>query len=211
MPRSILKLFARPSVIPVATVNGADEAVALAAALQQGGLNSIEITLRTPAALEAAVAVRAGVPGITLGIGTVTSLDQLQRAAEIGAEFAMSPGLDEGLARAALEFDLAYLPGICTPSELMRAIALGYDVVKVSPVAPLGGVGLINQLASVFPGIAFCATGGIREDTLASYLAAPGVFGVGGGWLAPRKLLDDRDWAAVESLARRAADICAGI
>lgn len=211
MAKSLLKLFDRPTVIPVATVANADQAVALAGALQRGGLHSIEITLRTPAAAEAAAAVREAVPAIKLGIGTITSLEQLARAAEMGADFAMSPGLDEDLARAAHDFDLAYLPGICTPSELMRAIALGYDVVKVSPVAPLGGVSLITQLAAVFPGIAFCATGGICEDSLASYLAAPGVFAVGGGWLAPRSLLDDGDWAGVESLARRAAEICDGL
>lgn len=211
MAKSLLKLFDRPTVVPVATVANANQAVALAGALQRGGLHSIEITLRTPAAMEAAVAVREGIPGITLGIGTITKMEQLERAAEIGADFAVSPGLDERLARAAPGFDLAYLPGICTPSELMRAIALGYDAVKVSPVAPLGGVSLIAQLAAMFPGIAFCPTGGVREDSLASYLSAPGVFAIGGGWLAPRDLLEDGNWTEVESLARRAAGICDGL
>ncbi|RMF94605.1 MAG: bifunctional 4-hydroxy-2-oxoglutarate aldolase/2-dehydro-3-deoxy-phosphogluconate aldolase [Gammaproteobacteria bacterium] len=207
MSASFRELFPEPTVIAVLSIGEPELAVDVASALARGGLDSIELTLRVPGAMQAAQAVRDALPDVRVGIGTVTRSEQLAQAADIGADFAVSPGLDEQLALAAGE--LPYLPGVATPSELMRATALGFTELKVFPIATLGGPAFLAQLAPVFPQLRFCPTGGIREQDLPDYLAAPGVFAVGGGWLAPAPLIAARDWAAIEALAARACAACA--
>jgi 2-dehydro-3-deoxyphosphogluconate aldolase/(4S)-4-hydroxy-2-oxoglutarate aldolase len=208
MPATLLELFPTPTVIPVVTVDGADAAVAVAAALRKAGLQSLELTLRTPGAWDAAAAVRDAFPDLVLGIGTVTQTSELERAVAIGARFAVSPGLTVSLASAGQELDLAYLPGIATAGELMTAIELGYPAVKVFPAETLGGADLLRQLSRVFPGVRFCPSGGVRASTLADYLAVPAVFAASGTWLAPPASIADEDWPGIETRARRALDIC---
>ena len=203
---SVRSLFPEPTVIPVVTIGDPAAAVELASALANGGLHSIEITLRVEGALESARAIRDALPDITLGIGTVTDAVQLAQAIDVGADFAVSPGFDETLIVAAS--DIPYLPAICTPSELMHAVSIGVDAVKVFPAAAYGGPGLLWQLAAVFSKAAFCPTGGIRAAELADYLAAPNVFAVGGSWLAPADLVAAGDWPAIEALARQAVAVC---
>ena len=208
MSASLLDLFPQPTVIPVAVIDDEATAVELARALQRGGLHSIEITLRTAGAPQAAEAVREAMPDLQLGIGTVTRPEQLTWARELGAAFAVSPGLDETLVKQALDIGLPYLPGVFTPSELMQAQAMGCDAVKVFPASKAGGPGFLQQLASICPTARFCPTGGINQDNLTDYLAAPGVFSVGGSWLAPGSLMARADWSGIEDLARDAAETC---
>ncbi|UCG74233.1 MAG: bifunctional 4-hydroxy-2-oxoglutarate aldolase/2-dehydro-3-deoxy-phosphogluconate aldolase [Chromatiales bacterium] len=208
MPLTLLELFPEPTVIPVVTVDKADDAVAVASALQDGGLRSIELTLRKPGAWEAAAAVRAAFPDILLGIGTVTHANHLERAVEIGAQFAVSPGLTDSLAHAGRELDIAYLPGIATASELMTAADFGYHAVKVFPAERLGGTAMIRQFSDVFPHMRFCPSGGVRDTTLADYLSVPAVFAAGGTWLAPAADIAARDWPGILARAQQAADIC---
>lgn len=210
MPVTLPELFPEATVIPVVTVDGAEAAVAIASALQDGGLRSIELTLRTPGAWDAAAAVRAAFPDILLGVGTVTHANQLEKAVEIGAQFAVSPGLTARLAAAGRELNIGYLPGIATASELMTAIDHGYTAVKVFPAERLGGADLVRQFSQVFPGMRFCPSGGVREATLADYLAVPAVFAAGGTWLAPAASIAAHDWPGIVALAQRAADICRG-
>ena len=205
---SVLQLFDRPIAIPVATVDDPATAVELARSLARGGLDVLEITLRTPNAMQAVETVLREVPEIRVGVGTITTLEQLRQVAAAGAAFAVSPGIDEHLATDARDHEIPYMPGICTPSELMRALALGYAAVKVSPISTAGGVDLLRYLNSVFPAARFCPTGGIGEDNLREYLQTPGVFGAGLGWLAPADLVGSGDWPAIEERARSAAAIC---
>lgn len=208
MPVTLLELFPEPTVIPVVTVDKADAAVAVASALQDGGLRSIELTLRTPHAWEAAAAVRAAFPDIVLGIGTVTQASHLEQAVKIGAQFAVSPGLTDSLAHAGRELDIAYLPGIATASELMTAADFGYHAVKVFPAERLGGAAMIRQFSDVFPNLRFCPSGGVREATLADYLAVPAVFAAGGTWLAPAADIAAKAWPGILARAQKATDIC---
>lgn len=208
MPVTLLELFTEPTVIPVVTVDDAEAAVAVASALQDGGLNSIELTLRRPGAWQAAAAVRAAFPDIVLGIGTVTQASQLEKAVELGAQFAVSPGLTTDLAHAGRQLNIAYLPGIATAGELMTAADFGYTAVKLFPAERLGGTAMIRQFSEVFPDMRFCPSGGVREATLADYLAVPAVFAAGGTWLAPAADVTGHDWPAILARAQRAADIC---
>lgn len=206
--QTVLQLFDRPTAIPVATVDDADAAVELAQALLRGGLHTLEITLRTGNAMDAVAMVTQQVPNIRIGVGTITRIEQLEQAVAVGASFGVSPGFDEQLAAGARSHDIPYIPGVCTPSELMRSLALGYNAVKVSPVAASGGIDLLKHLSTVFPAARFCPTGGISRDSLLEYLDAPGVFSAGCSWLAPRELIERGDWPAIEELARAATKIC---
>jgi 2-dehydro-3-deoxyphosphogluconate aldolase/(4S)-4-hydroxy-2-oxoglutarate aldolase len=210
MPAQLPELLPQPTVIPVVTVHQEEDAVAVAAALHGGGLATIEITLRTPGAWAAAAAVRERCPQLLLGIGTVTRAEQLERAVAMGAGFAVSPGFSSRLATAAREMNIAYLPGIASPGELMQAVELGYSAVKVFPVARLGGPGILRQYSELFPELGFSPSGGIEAASLADYLAIPAVFAVGGSWLAPAAAIAARDWAGIEARAREAAQVCAG-
>ena len=202
------QLFPQPVVIPVATLDNPELGTQFAHSLQRGGLDSIEVTLRTSQALDVAQAISLECEDMKLGLGTVTRAEQLTAAKELGADFAVSPGLDEALVRTAQELDMPYLPGVSTPTECMRAASLGCQAVKVFPAGSLGGPSFLKQLAALFPQMAFCPTGGISPASLSEYLELPGVFAAGGSWLAPQDLISQGDWSALERLARDAAQIC---
>lgn len=208
MSQGVTQLFDTPTAIPVATVDDPGAAVELARALLRGGIDALEIVLRTPNAMQAAKKVAEQVPDIHLGIGTIRTIEQLAQAAAIGAGFGVSAGFDEQLAAGARRLNIPYMPGIVTASELMRALALGYDAVKVFPIVASGGTDLLRQLHAVFPEACFCPTGGISADDLRDYLDAPGVFSVGASWLAPAELIERRAWDEIASRARQAANIC---
>ncbi|TMJ61904.1 MAG: bifunctional 4-hydroxy-2-oxoglutarate aldolase/2-dehydro-3-deoxy-phosphogluconate aldolase [Alphaproteobacteria bacterium] len=200
-------LFRGISVIPVLTIERERDAVPLAHALFEGGLSVIEITLRTAAAPGAIAAIMRELPQVTIGAGTVMRAADIAIAVHAGARFLVSPGLTPELASAALATELPYLPGVATPSEVMTARALGICVMKLFPAEALGGTAWLKAMAPVFPGVAFCPTGGIDEASAAEYLALPNVPMVGGSWMAPKDAIAAGDWRRVRRLAERAAAI----
>lgn len=202
----VRRIMARSPVIPVLTIENADHAVPLARALVVGGIDVLEITLRSEAAFEALRRVRAEVPEMLAGIGTATTLAHLERAKELDAAFAVSPGLTLDLVRRAAALDLPFLPGVATASEVMAAHAEGLDALKFFPAEPMGGVRTLAALAPVFPEISFCPTGGVTLDNLNSYLQLPNVTCVGGSWLTPKGRIDARDWSTVTARAAAAID-----
>ena len=200
-------IFRGISVIPVLTIDRERDAVPLARALFDGGLPVIEITMRTAPAATAIAAIRRELPALIVGAGTLLRAADVAAAAQAGARFLVSPGMTPELAAAALATELPYLPGVATPSEVMAARALGICVMKFFPAEALGGVAWLSALAPVFPGIAFCPTGGIGEANAADYLALPNVPFVGGSWVAPRDAVAAGDWHRIGRLAERAAAI----
>jgi 2-dehydro-3-deoxyphosphogluconate aldolase/(4S)-4-hydroxy-2-oxoglutarate aldolase len=200
-------LFRGVSVIPVLTIDRERDAVPLARALFEGGLPVIEVTLRTPAAPAGIAAIARDLPHVVVGAGTLLRAADVGRAVQAGARFLVSPGLTPELAASALATELPYLPGVATPSEIMTARALGICVMKLFPAEALGGAAFLKALAPVFPGVAFCPTGGIDEQSAGDYLALPNVPMVGGSWMAPREAIVAGDWKRVRRLAERAASI----
>jgi 2-dehydro-3-deoxyphosphogluconate aldolase / (4S)-4-hydroxy-2-oxoglutarate aldolase len=195
------------SVIPVLTIDRERDAVPLARALFEGGLSVIEVALRTPVAPAAIAAISRELPDVVVGAGTLLRAADVGRAVQAGARFLVSPGMTPELAGSALAAELPYLPGVATPSEIMAARALGICVMKLFPAEALGGVGFLKSLVPVFPGVAFCPTGGIDERSAAEYLALPNVPVVSGSWMAPREAILAGDWVRMRRLAERAAAI----
>jgi 2-dehydro-3-deoxyphosphogluconate aldolase/(4S)-4-hydroxy-2-oxoglutarate aldolase len=200
-------LFRGATVIPVLSIERARDAAPLARALCDGGLCVIEVTFRTEAAVAAIAAIAAELPQVTVGAGTLLRAADVVAAVSAGARFLVSPGITPQLAGAALATELPYLPGVATPSEIMAVRALGICAMKLFPAEAMGGVALLRALAPVFPGIAFCPTGGIDERTAEHYLALPNVPMVGGSWMAPRDAIAAGDWGRIRRLAERAAAI----
>ena len=198
-------LFRGVSVIPVVTIDRDRDAVPLARALREGGLHLIEVALRTPAAIPAIAAIVRELPGVVVGAGTLTRAADVAVAVHAGARFLVSPGMTAELAASALATELPYLPGVATPSEVMAARALGICVMKLFPAEALGGAGYLKALAPVFPGVAFCPTGGIDERSVVDYLALPNVPMVGGSWMVPQEAVLSGDWRRIRRLAERAA------
>ncbi len=195
----------RARVIPVLTIGSAGDGVEIARALVAGGLSTIEVTLRTPAALESMRQIRAEVPDARVGAGTVLTPEQGRDALLAGAQFIVSPGMTPQLIEAAHSWPVPFLPGAVTASEAMALSDLGYRVLKFFPAEATGGVAALKALAAPLQSISFCPTGGIDAGNVASYLALPNVAGVGGSWVAPAKLVDKRDWAGITALAQAAA------
>jgi 2-dehydro-3-deoxyphosphogluconate aldolase/(4S)-4-hydroxy-2-oxoglutarate aldolase len=202
-------LFRDTKVIPVVTIERAADAVPLAHALLRGGLKLIEVTLRTEAAAEAIAAIAREVPEAIVGAGTVLRAADVTRAREAGARFLVSPGLTPELASAGLGAGVPYIPGAVTPSEITAARDLGFSFLKFFPAESSGGAAALKQLAPVFPGIAFCPTGGINPSNIANYLALPNVPIVGGGWMTPAESVAAGDWAAITENARAAVTLAA--
>lgn len=192
-------------VVPVVVIDRLEHAVPMARALVSGGLPVIEITLRTPVALDAIRAIADAVDGAIPGVGTVLSPADFDAAQRAGARFAVSPGSTPELLRAAAESTLPWLPGAATASEAMALAEHGYTVQKCFPAQAVGGVTLLRSLAAPLPSIRFCPTGGITAATAPDYLAVPNVICVGGSWLTPAKLLESGDWRGIEDLARAAS------
>lgn len=201
------RIFALTPVIPVITIDDAAKAVPLAHALIDGGLPVIEITLRTQAAADAARAIVAEVPDAIVGIGTVLAPADLRRASELGAAFAISPGMSPELLDAALAANIPFAPGAQTPSDLIACVTRGFDIVKFFPAVPAGGLAALNALGGPFPNVRFCPTGGIGADDAAAWLAHPKVATVGGSWIAPAKEIAAGAWPAITARARAAAGL----
>lgn len=204
---SLLKLMEGQPVIPVLKLEKAEHAVPLARALVRGGLPAIEITLRTPAALEAIRLAAAEVPEAQVGAGTILDAAQFAEAASAGAKFIVSPGLTPQLIEAAAASEVPLLPGAITPSEVMAARQAGYSLLKFFPAAQAGGIDFLKALSSPLAGIRFCPTGGVSATNASDYLALPNVVCVGGSWVAPDKLVAAGAWDEIEALAREASGL----
>src|SRR4051794_2497461 len=199
------ELLGLAPVIPVITIERVEDAVPLARALVSGGLRLLEVTLRTEAGRDAAAAVVAEVPDAVVGIGTVLTPQDLARSRDLGAQFALSPGATPELLDAAAAGDLPFMPGVATASELMMALARGFDTVKFFPAVPAGGTAALKALAGPFPQARFCPTGGVGESNAAEWLALPNVVVVGGSWLTPPDEIRVGAWDRITERARRAA------
>lgn len=199
---ALREMLADVRVLPVLTLHDAGDAVPLARALQAGGLEAIEITLRTDAALAAIESIRTQLPEMLVGAGTVIDEASMAAASRAGAAFAVSPGLTGGLVAASRHHALPLLPGVATASEAMTAHSAGLDLLKLFPASAIGGTRLLRSLAGPLPGISFCPTGGIDRQSFRDYLELPNVLCVGGSWMVPKAALSDKDWPAITKAAQ---------
>ena len=187
--KPIERIMRTAPVIPVLVIDNVADAIPIARALVAGGLNVLEVTLRTDAALEA-ISEMTQVDGAIVGAGTVTNETQLDAAMSAGAEFIVSPGLTDNLGRAAIAAEIPFLPGIATAGDIMRGLDLGLEHFKFFPAVASGGIASLKALAGPFGGCKFCPTGGIAQDMMAAWLALPQVLCVGGSWVVPAGPVD---------------------
>ena len=200
-------LLRHAPVIPVLTVEGADDAVPLASALVAGGLPLLEVTLRTEGALKAIAEMAKQVPGAILGAGTIRTADQAKAAVDAGATFLVSPGATPQLIAAVQKLGVPFLPGCATASEAMRLAEEGFRFLKFFPAEAAGGVNYLKSLAAPLADLRFCPTGGIDADKAKAYLALPNVVCVGGSWITPAAALKAGDWATVTRLSLEAGKL----
>lgn len=200
-----LALAAHGPVIPVIVIQRLEDAVPLAQALVAGGVRVLEVTLRTPVALQAMEAMARAVPEAIVGAGTLRSAADVQAAKNAGCQFGVSPGFTEAIGTACQQHGLPLLPGVSTASEVMQANAAGYSFLKLFPAVAVGGVNLLKALGGPFPDVAFCPTGGISLETAPQFLSLPNVKVCGGSWLTPQDAVDAGDWARITRLAAEAA------
>ncbi|WP_182378110.1 bifunctional 4-hydroxy-2-oxoglutarate aldolase/2-dehydro-3-deoxy-phosphogluconate aldolase [Nocardioides sp. WS12] len=194
-------------VMPVVVISDLATAVPVAKALVAGGLPAIELTLRTPVALEALRAIAAEVPEILLGAGTITTPAQAAAAVEAGARFLVSPGLTPDLLTAMQETGVPFLPGTSTVSEVMRVLDAGLTEMKFFPAEAAGGAPYLKSVAGPLPQARFCPTGGITVDSASSYLGLSNVGCVGGSWITPADAIAAGDWERISKLAAKAASL----
>lgn len=203
--RRLIPILAAAPVVPVLIVEDAQVAVPLARALVAGGLTALEITLRTPAALDCIKAIGENVPAARVGAGTVLEPRQYEAAVRAGAEFVVSPGYSPRLMESARSTAVPFLPGCSTVNEALRIAAHGLRIMKFFPAEPAGGVPYLKALLSPLPFLTFCPTGGIGANNASEYLALKNVICVGGSWVAPADAVAAKDWNRITELAREAA------
>lgn len=196
-------------VVPVIALHDVAHAVPLAEALLAGGIDVMEITLRTPQGLACIEAVARALPAMQLGAGTVTQVADVQRVIDAGARFALSPGCTPALVEAVRAAQLPFVPGVMTPSEVMTARDHGFQLMKLFPAAQAGGLAMLQALGGPLADVRFCPTGGVSPDNLASFLRLKNVAMVGGSWLTPADALAAHDWPHITSLARAATQAAA--
>jgi 2-dehydro-3-deoxyphosphogluconate aldolase / (4S)-4-hydroxy-2-oxoglutarate aldolase len=199
-----LELAAYGPVIPVIVIQRLQDAVPLARALVAGGVKVLEVTLRTPVALQAIEAIARNVPEAVVGAGTLRSAADARAAVNAGSRFGVSPGYTAAVGAACRELGLPLLPGVATSSEVMAAQADGLSFLKFFPATAAGGIPMLKALAGPFPDIVFCPTGGISADSAAQFLALPNVKVCGGSWLTPADAVAAQDWARITQLAQQA-------
>lgn len=197
-------IFDQGPVVPVMVIKKLEHAVPLAKALLAGGIRVLEITLRTPVAVDAIRVISREVDNAVVGAGTVTTPEELKEVTEAGAVFAISPGLTPELLEAANAGSIALIPGISTISELMTGINRGYSHFKFFPAEAAGGVKMLKSIGGPFPQITFCPTGGISVDNYQSYLDLQNVACVGGSWIVPADVIEREDWTRITELSRQA-------
>ena len=197
-------------VIPVIVLHRVEDAVPMAEALVAGGVRVLEVTLRTPVALQCMEAIARAVPEAIVGAGTVRSMADARAALDAGCQFAVSPGYTSEIGLGCADIGLTLLPGVATASEVMRAGADGYTFLKFFPATAAGGVPMLKALAGPFADVVFCPTGGITVDTAPQFLALPNVKVCGGSWLTPPDAVAAGDWARITALARAASALPRG-
>ena len=196
-------ILAQGWLIAVLSIEDAERAAPLARALLAGGVRTLEVTLRTPAACEAVRRIVREVPRAIVGVGTIRSPDDVRRAIDLGAQFGVSPGTTPKIYAACAAAKLPLLPGAVTASEILTALDNGCDVIKFFPAVAAGGIPAIKALRGPFPTLRFCPTGGINEANLAEWLGVAGVVAIGGSWLAPEDKVRSGDWHGISEIARR--------
>lgn len=191
-------------IVPVVVIENIKDAVPLAQSLIEGGIPIIEVTLRSSCALEAIELIAKNVPKMCVGAGTILNPTQLEQAQNRGAEFLISPGLTIKLLEHAKKKDMPLIPGVSSSSEVMQALEWGYSALKFFPAEYCGGVKLLNAFNGPFKGVKFCPTGGISADNMRSYLNLENVLCVGGSWLTPKNLIQNKEWDKITEICKRA-------
>lgn len=207
MRYSIFDHFYKIGVIPVLEIDSAQHAKPLAESLLSGGLSVAEVTLRTDAALKSIEFIARDVPEIIIGAGTVINLEQAKAAREAGAQFLVSPGLVEAVVNWARINQIPILPGAVTPTEMMRGIHFGLDVLKFFPAEATGGPKAIQAMSGPFPQLRFVPTGGIRPEHVAGYLRVENILAVGGSWMAKRQMITEGQFDEITGMAKQASDV----
>ncbi|MCQ2697376.1 bifunctional 4-hydroxy-2-oxoglutarate aldolase/2-dehydro-3-deoxy-phosphogluconate aldolase [Helicobacter pylori] len=204
MQDKIIEVLQISPIVPVVVIENIKDAVPLAQSLIEGGIPIIEVTLRSSCALEAIELIAKNVPKMRVGAGTILNLTQLEQAQNRGAEFLISPGLTIKLLEHAKKKDMPLIPGVSSSSEVMQALELGYNALKFFPAEYCGGVKLLNAFNGPFKGVKFCPTGGISADNMRSYLNLENVLCVGGSWLTPKNLIQNKEWDKITEICKRA-------
>ncbi len=203
MQDKIIEVLQISPIVPVVVIENIKDAVPLAQSLVEGGIPIIEVTLRSSCALEAIELIAKNVPKMRVGAGTILNPTQLEQAQNRGAEFLISPGLTIKLLEHAKKKDMPLIPGVSSSSEVMQALELGYSALKFFPAEYCGGVKLLNAFNGPFKGVKFCPTGGISADNMRSYLNLENVLCVGGSWLTPKNLIQNKEWDKITEICKR--------
>ncbi len=203
MQDKIIEVLQISPIVPVVVVEDIKDAVPLVQSLIEGGIHIIEVTLRSNCALEAIELIAKNVPKMHVGAGTILNPTQLEQAQNRGAEFLISPGLTIKLLEHAKKKDMPLIPGVSSSSEVMQALELGYSALKFFPAEYCGGVKLLNAFNGPFKGVKFCPTGGISADNMHSYLNLENVLCVGGSWLTPKNLIQNKEWDKITEICKR--------
>ncbi|WQT40209.1 bifunctional 4-hydroxy-2-oxoglutarate aldolase/2-dehydro-3-deoxy-phosphogluconate aldolase [Helicobacter pylori] len=203
MQDKIIEVLQISPIVPVVVIEDIKDAVPLAQSLVEGGIHIIEVTLRSSCALEAIELIAKNVPKMRVGAGTILNPTQLEQAQNRGAEFLISPGLTIKLLEYAKKKDMPLIPGVSSSSEVMQALELGYNALKFFPAEYCGGVKLLDAFNGPFKGVKFCPTGGISTDNMHSYLKLENVLCVGGSWLTPKNLIQNKEWDKITEICKR--------
>ncbi len=204
---SIAEICRLAPVVPVLVIDDLEKAVPLAEALVAGGLRALEVTLRTPVALQAIRAIADAVPGAEIGVGTLRTADDVKASVDAGARFGVAPGFTDAVMDAAEAASLPMLPGVATPSEAMAAADRGLEILKFFPAEANGGAPVLKAWASPLAGLKFCPTGGVSEKNARDYLTLPNVICVGGSWVAPKDAIANGDWETITRISKEASGL----
>ena len=200
-------IFNNISVVPLLSLDNLDDSIGIARALVNGGLNVLEVALRTNFSLQAIKELKAAVPEAYIGAGTVTTTAQFDNAVNANADFIFTPGVTEELLKAAIQSNTPTIPGISTISEAMYADDFGFNRLKLFPAEALGGIDFLKAVYGPFPGLKFCPTGGVNFDNASQYLSLKNVFCVAGSWVTPKELIKLKKWKEIERLASEASSL----
>ncbi len=204
---NLIGAISQTGIIPVVKIDREEDAVALANALRNGGLNCAEVTFRTPAAKGAIARMHQAFPDMLIGAGTVLTPQQADDAMAAGATFIVSPGLNPDVVAYCQSKGYPIIPGVCTPTEVEKALSMGLTYLKFFPAEAAGGVKMIKAMAAPYVGVKFMPTGGVSPENVASYLNCSAVYACGGSWMVPGKALDAGDFDAIEKLTAQAANL----
>lgn len=207
MSSSLAVLLKDCPVVPVLNATSVEAALKTTEALYKGGITAVEVVLRSSAALDAIRAIRENMPSVTVGVGTLQKPEQVDSSVDAGAQFLVSPGASETLLKTMFDTKLPMIPGVITPSEVIKATELGLTELKFFPAEQAGGVGMLKAYSSVFPQVSFCPTGGVNTNNLSEYLSLKNVFAVGGTWMVSAELINNERWDDISNLSKAALQI----